>query len=87
MNAKYLVHLFRRPINVLWNSTDGIGVDLLECTTEKLGATGEDVDSAFHPLLDAISWRASACSRPIRASATSTSPARASGTTAPGVTS
>jgi hypothetical protein len=55
MNAAYLVHLFRRPINVLWNSTDGIGVDLLECTTEKLGATGEDVDSAFHPLLDAIS--------------------------------
>jgi len=54
MNADYLVHLFRRPINVLWNSTDGIGVDLLECTTEKLGATGEDVDSAFHPLLDAI---------------------------------
>jgi hypothetical protein len=29
-------------------------VDLLECTTEKIGATGEDVDSAFHPLLDAI---------------------------------
>jgi len=55
MNAEYLVHLFHRPINVLWNSTDGIGVDLLECTTEKLGATGEDVDSAFHPLLDAIS--------------------------------
>jgi hypothetical protein len=55
MNAAYLVHLFHRPINVLWNSTDGIGVDLLECATEKLGATGEEVDSAFHPLLDAIS--------------------------------
>jgi hypothetical protein len=55
MNADYLVHLFHRPINVLWNSTDGIGADLLECTTEELGATGEDVDSAFHPLLDAIS--------------------------------
>jgi hypothetical protein len=54
MNASYLVDLFRRPITVLWNSTDGVGVDLLECTTEKLGATGEDVDSAFHPLLDAI---------------------------------
>jgi hypothetical protein len=55
LNAAYLVHLFGRPINVLWNSTDGIGADLLECSTEKLGATGEDVDSAFHPLLDAIS--------------------------------
>jgi len=54
MNASYLVDLFRRPITVLWNSTDGFGVDLLECTTEKLGATGEDVDSAFHPLLDAL---------------------------------
>lgn len=54
LNASYLVHLFHRPVTVLWNSTDGVGVDLLECTTEKLGATGEDVDSAFHPLLDAI---------------------------------
>jgi hypothetical protein len=54
MNASYLVDLFHRPVTVLWNSTDGLGVDLLECTTEKLGATGEDVDSAFHPLLDAI---------------------------------
>jgi hypothetical protein len=54
MNAAYLVDLFHRPVTVLWNSTDGLGVDLLECTTEKLGATGEDVDSAFHPLLDAI---------------------------------
>jgi hypothetical protein len=55
MNAAYLVHLFHRPINVLWDSTDGIGVDLLECAIEKLGATSEEVDSAFHPLLDAIS--------------------------------
>lgn len=54
MNASYLVDLFHRPVTVLWNSTDGLGVDLLECTTERLGATGEDVDSAFHPLLDAI---------------------------------
>jgi hypothetical protein len=54
MNAAYLVDLFHRPVTVLWNSTDGLGVDLLECTTEKIGATGEDVDSAFHPLLDAI---------------------------------
>jgi hypothetical protein len=54
MNAAYLVDLFHRPINVLWNSTDGACVDLLECTTEKIGATGEDVDSDFHPLLDAI---------------------------------
>jgi hypothetical protein len=54
MNAAYLVHLFHRPIRVLWNSTDGAGVDLLECASEKLGATGEDVDSAFHVLLDAI---------------------------------
>jgi hypothetical protein len=55
MNAAYLVHLFHRPINVLWNSTDGIVVDLFGCATEKLGATDEDVDIAFHPLLDAIS--------------------------------
>jgi hypothetical protein len=55
MNAAYLVHLFRRPINVLWDSTDGLGVDLVECAIEKLGATSEEVDSAFHPLLDAIS--------------------------------
>jgi hypothetical protein len=55
MNAAYLVHLFHRPINVLWDSTDGIGVDLFECATEKLGATSDGVDSAFHPLLDAIS--------------------------------
>jgi hypothetical protein len=55
MNAAYLVHLFHRPINVLWDSTDGIGVDLLECATERLGATNDEVDSAFHPLLDAIS--------------------------------
>jgi hypothetical protein len=55
MNAAYLVHLFHRPINVLWDSTDGICVDLLECATEELGATNEEVDSAFHPLLDAIS--------------------------------
>jgi hypothetical protein len=54
MNAAYLVHLFHRPIRVLWNSTDGAGIDLLECASEKLGATGEDVDSAFHPLLDAV---------------------------------
>jgi hypothetical protein len=54
MNAAYLVQLFHRPMRVLWNSTDGAGVDLLECASEKLGATGEDVDSAFHPLLDAI---------------------------------
>jgi hypothetical protein len=54
LNASYLVDLFHRPIKVLWNSTDGAEVDLLECTTEKLGSTGEDVDSAFHPLLDAI---------------------------------
>jgi hypothetical protein len=39
---------------VLWDSTDGIGVDLLECATEELGATDEGVDSAFHPLLDAL---------------------------------
>jgi hypothetical protein len=57
MNAAYLVDLFHRPIKVLWNSTDGAEVDLIECTTEKLGATGEDVDSAFHPLLDAIASR------------------------------
>jgi hypothetical protein len=54
MNADYLVELFARPVAVLWNSTDGAAVDLLECLTEELGATGEDVDSAFHPLLDAI---------------------------------
>jgi hypothetical protein len=54
MNASYLVDLFHRPITVLWNSTDGAAVDLLECASEKLGATGEDVDSGFHPLLDAI---------------------------------
>jgi hypothetical protein len=54
MNADYLIRLFHRPINVLWNATDGICVDLLECSTEKLGATGEDVDSAFPPLLEAI---------------------------------
>jgi hypothetical protein len=58
INAAYLVDLFHRPVTVLWNSTDGLGVDLLECTTEKLGATGEDVDSAFHPLLDAIASKA-----------------------------
>jgi hypothetical protein len=57
MNAAYLFHLFHRPIRVLWNSTDGAGIDLLECASEKLGATGEDVDSAFHPLLDAIADR------------------------------
>ena len=54
INASYLVDLFHRPITTLWNSTDGAGVDLIECASEKLGATGEDVDSAFHPLLDAI---------------------------------
>jgi hypothetical protein len=48
------VELFHRPIRVLWDSTDGIGVDLLECATEELGATDEGVDSAFHPLLDAL---------------------------------
>jgi len=54
MNASYLADLFGRPITALWNSTDGAGIDLVECTTEKLGATSEDVDRDFHLLLDAI---------------------------------
>jgi len=54
MNAAYLAELFGRPIRILWNSTDGAGLDLLECASEKLGARDADVDMAFHPLLDAI---------------------------------
>jgi hypothetical protein len=54
INAAYLVELFQRPVRVMWNSTDGLLVDLLECASEKLGATGEDVDSAFPVLLQAL---------------------------------
>jgi hypothetical protein len=54
MNASYLADLFHRPITVLWDSTDGVVVDLLGCMTEKLGATDEHVHCDVHPLLDAI---------------------------------
>ena len=54
MNANYLAHLFHRPITLLQNSTDGWLIDLLECGVERLGATAEDVDAAFPPLMDAL---------------------------------
>jgi hypothetical protein len=54
LNADNLVHLFHRPVRVLWNSTDGPIVDLAECAVEKLGAQAEDVVSAFHSILDAL---------------------------------
>ncbi|HZE15988.1 MAG TPA: hypothetical protein VE197_09930 [Mycobacterium sp.] len=54
MNAAYLVDLFHRPIRILWNSTDGFKLDLLECASEKLGARDADVAMALYPVLDAI---------------------------------
>jgi hypothetical protein len=54
MNGDYLAYLFHRPITLLQNSTDGALVDLLECAVERLGATAEDVDAAFPPLMNAL---------------------------------
>ncbi len=54
MNGDYLAYLFHRPITLLQNSTDGALVDLLECAVERLGATAEDVDAAFPPLMKAL---------------------------------
>jgi hypothetical protein len=54
INAEYLFDLFGRPITPLWDCTDGIGFDLLECASEELGATDQGVENAFHPLLDAL---------------------------------
>jgi hypothetical protein len=54
MNADYLAYLFHRPITLLQNSTDGALIDLLECGFERLGATADDVDAAFPPLMDAL---------------------------------
>jgi hypothetical protein len=54
INVAYLVDLFHRPITVLWDPSDGAVVDLIECASEKLGATDQDVNRDFHPLLDAI---------------------------------
>jgi hypothetical protein len=57
MNGDYLARLFRRPITLLQNSTDGLFTDLLECGVERLGATAEDVDMAFPPVMSAIKRR------------------------------
>jgi hypothetical protein len=54
MGGDYLAHLFHRPITLVENSTDGACVDLLECAVERLGATAEDVDAAFPPLMRAL---------------------------------
>lgn len=35
LNAAYLVRLFRRPITIIQNSTDGLVADLLECAAAK----------------------------------------------------
>ncbi len=57
MNGDYLAYLFRRPITLLQNSTDGALTDLLECAVERIGATAEDVDAAFPPLMKALKDR------------------------------
>ena len=54
MNGDYLAYLFHRPITLLQNSTDGALVDLLECGFERLGATADDVDAAFPPVMTAL---------------------------------
>jgi hypothetical protein len=54
LNGDYLADLFHRPVTMIENATDGAFVDLLECAVERLGATAEDVDAAFPPLIEAL---------------------------------
>jgi len=48
LNAAYLVELFRRPLTIIQNATDGLVFDLAECAEEKaFGMNGEPVDVGF----------------------------------------
>ena len=52
LNAAYLVKLFRRPLTIIQNATDGATFDLAECAEEKaFGMNGEPVDVGF-PYVD-----------------------------------
>jgi hypothetical protein len=45
------VHLFRRPITIIQNSTDGLVEDLLECVAAKVAwRNGEAATKALHEI-------------------------------------
>ena len=57
-NADYLAAIFRRPLTIIQNATDGPVSDLLECADEKaFGMNGEPVDVGFPEVYRALKDR------------------------------
>lgn len=55
INSAYLAYLFHRPMTMIWNSTDSMPVDLLECALGKEWYWNvEPAVVAFPPLFDAL---------------------------------
>ena len=60
MNARYLVKLFHRPLTVVHNSTNSLGLDLLEC------AVGKAWDIMTEPALQALPEIVAALENPVK---------------------
>ena len=57
-NASFLAHLFHRPVTVIQNATNSLGVDLWECVVGKGLKT--DPDSGDRKTMSEPAWRATA---------------------------